>query len=94
MLPSQNELVDASRVGLAEAKANLSAIVSQVEQTGTPCIIMRYSKPAAVIMPMPEEPVHVGRARGSLAAYADPSKLPLESSAFEQAMVAKHADAS
>ena len=94
MQPAQEDLVGAERVGLAEAKANLSAIVSEVERTGTPCVIMRYNRPAVVIMSLSEEPSPASRAKGSLSAYADADMLAMESSAFERAMVAKHANAS
>lgn len=65
------------RIGMADAKANLSAVVAEVEQTGVPYVIMRYGKPAAVIQPMPERRESSRTARGMLrhlAHKADSSK--------------------
>ena len=87
------------RMGVAEAKANFSAIVTDVDRTGTPCVVMRYNKPLVLIVPAHGKDEVVGRgARGSLADFAatsqDPTRLDAEKSAFRKAMVIKHADAS
>lgn len=88
------QALDYDQVGLAEAKASLSAYVTQVEHTGVPIVLMRYNKPAALICPLPRQASHAGRARGVLHAYADTSKRQLEEEAFTRAMEAKHAHAS
>jgi len=86
------DFTSAPRVGLADAKATLSSLVAQVERTGEAQVIMRYGKPAAAIVPLPREKSPAGRARGSLASYADASKTELEKNAFAHAMVMKHAN--
>lgn len=91
-MPAVN-LEEARRIGLAEAKANLSGLVAQVERTGEPCVIMRYGRPAAVIAPLEPTGPRRARARGVLAQYADPGKRALESGAFGRAVAKRHADA-
>lgn len=86
-------LEKAPRYGLAECKARLSELVSTAELQGSGCVIMRYGHPAALLLPLPEEPRPTKRARRLLSSFADTSKRELESGAFERAMVAKHADA-
>ena len=81
----------AMHLGLAEVKASLSSVVSRVEQTGEPVVLMRYSRPAAIIVPVPQERAVAAHARGLLAEYADEEKLEQEGGAFARAMVAKHA---
>ena len=81
----------ASRVGMADAKANLSGLIAEVERTGEPYVIMRYNRPAAVISPVPQERAPSRSARGFLHHLADPSKIPLEEGAMARALVAKHA---
>lgn len=91
-MPAVN-LDEARRIGLAEAKANLSGLVAQVERTGEPCVIMRYGRPAAVIAPLEPTGAQKARARGVLARYADLGKRDLESGAFGRAVAKRHADA-
>ena len=79
--------------GLAECKAKLSELVSDVELAESGCVIMRYGRPTALLLPLPEEPQPTRRARGLLSSFADASAADLESGAFGRAMVAKHADA-
>lgn len=87
------DLKEARSIGLAEAKANLSGLVAQVERTGEPCVIMRYGRPAAVIAPFELTGPRKTRARGALARYADLGKRDLESGAFGRAVAKRHADA-
>lgn len=94
MSPLASMAESAEKVGLAEAKASLSSLVSKVEDTGVSVVIMKYNKPAVLIVPMPHEVTCAGKARGKLHAFADASKRELEASAFERAMVSKHANAS
>ena len=87
------------RMGVAEAKANFSALVTDVNRTGTPCVVMRYNKPLVLIVPARGKDEVVSRgARGSLADFAatsqDPARLDAEKDAFRKAMVSKHANAS
>ncbi len=85
------DLDAAPRIGLAECKANLSSIVMNVEDNNEPLVMMRYGKPAALIVPFPKTPAaRSPKARGILAEIADEKKRELESSAFANAMVAKH----
>ena len=90
MSVAQELLEQAPQVGLAEAKAGLSGLVAQVERTGTPCIIMKYNKPAVMIAPLPQEAPVKPRAKGMLAAYADPSKIELEPLAHKMAVMEKY----
>ncbi len=87
------DLKEARHIGLAEAKANLSGLVAQVERTGEPCVIMRYGRPAAVIAPLEPIGPQKTRARGTLARYADLGKRDLESGAVGRAVAKWHADA-
>lgn len=81
----------APRYGLAECKARLSKLVADAELADSGCIIMRYGRPAALLVPIPEEPRPRSRARGALAAFADEDKRELEDGAFARAMAEKHA---
>lgn len=85
------DMESAPRYGLAECKAHLSELVADAERAETSCIIMRYGKPAALLVPIPASPKPSGRARGSLASFANPSRREREEGAFERAMVEKHA---
>lgn len=88
------DIEQADRYGLADAKAHLSDLVATVERTGEACVIMRYGRPAACIVPLPEgRAAPAKRAKGLLAEYADEDKRAHEKRAFEQAMVVKHGDA-
>lgn len=80
----------ASRVGMADAKANLSGLIAEVERTGEPYIVMRYNRPAAVISPVPQERVSSRTARGFFADYADPELAEQEQGAWERAVVEKY----
>lgn len=91
MAISQEQVDRAERVGMAEAKVDLSGIVARVESTGTPCVIMRYNRPVAMIVPFPGTAPRTNRARGILASYANPDALALEEGAFARAMERKHA---
>lgn len=89
-----SERPGARMVGIAEAKAKLSSMVTAVEQEGDSFVIMRYGRPAALLTPFdqPRETQH--RARGSLRAYRDTNtdvnKEALEEGAFLKAMEDKH----
>lgn len=85
------ELQGPPHLGVAECKANLSGYVANVERTGEPIVIMRYGKPAAMLVPVPRDHRDAGKARGILSDCADPAKTSREKGAFERAMVAKHA---
>lgn len=80
----------AERVGLADAKANLSALVARVEESRDPCVLMRYNRPAALLVPLPDVPPRTTRARGSLAAFASDERRCDEAGAFARAVTAKH----
>lgn len=80
----------AEHLGLAEAKAGLSGIVTKVQRSGTSYVIERYGRPAAMIVPVPHQGGGSNRARGLLAAYADSGRQALEEGAFARAMEAKH----
>lgn len=84
------DLERAERVGLADAKANLSSIVARVERAREACVMMRYGRPAALLVPLPEAAPHTTKARGMLAQYADVSKQGDERDAFARAVIAKH----
>lgn len=59
------DLGSAERVRLAEAKTNLSGMIATVEQTGEPCVIMRYGRPVVVLAPLlAPKPERVGKTRG------------------------------
>ncbi|MDO4437451.1 MAG: hypothetical protein Q4B77_05825 [Coriobacteriaceae bacterium] len=88
------DLEHAERVGLADAKANLSGLVARVEQAREACVMMRYNRPAALLVPLPEEAPRTAKARGMLSKYADPSKLSQEEGAFARAVIANYADPS
>lgn len=92
MTPLTLDVTDVQRVGMADAKANLSGLIAEVERTGEPYIVMRYNRPAAVISPIPQERPAQRTARGFLHHLADPSKIPLEEGAMARALVAKHAN--
>lgn len=78
------------RKGLADCKAHLSDLVANAELNGESYMIMRYNRPAALLIPVPSEPKQA-KARGILSDYADPAKRELESGAWARAMVSKHA---
>lgn len=79
------------RMGLAECKANLSGVIANAEERDESLVVMRYGKPAALIVPFPKaKQARPLRGRGVLAEFADAEKRGLESSAFADAMVAKH----
>lgn len=84
------DLERAPRIGLAEAKAGLSGVVARAEETGVAQVIMRYGRPVAAVVALPQEAGPGGRARGLLAAYADAAKAELEEGAFARAMAVKH----
>lgn len=90
MQDMQERLRHASHLGVAEAKANLSNLVMDVERSGTSYVIERYGRPAAMLVPLPVRPHRSGMARGRLSAYADPSKRGSEKGAFSRAMEADH----
>lgn len=94
MTSMERQLARAERIGLAEAKANLSGLVSRVEASGEPCVIMRYNQPVAMLVSIPKATPHSNRARGTLAAYANAERRSAEHGAFERAMVEKHGNAS
>ena len=94
MVVTAEQAKSAERVGIAEAKASLSELVSRVEGSGEPFVIMRYNKPAAMVVPIPTDENLTSKARGFLAAYADPALADEEQGAFARAMEAKHAHAS
>ena len=81
----------ARHFGLAEAKARLSGIVASVESAGEACVIERYGRPAALVVPHPSAASGSTRARGVLKSYASPEKRKQESDAFVRAMEVKHA---
>lgn len=80
----------AERVGLADAKANLSALVARVEESRDSCVLMRYNRPAALLVPLPDAPPRTTRARGSLAEFASAERRCDEGGAFARAVMAKH----
>lgn len=84
------DLDRAERVGLADAKANLSSLVTRVEQAREACVMMRYGRPAALLVPLPAAIPEITRARGRLSQYADVSKIDEERGAFARAVIAKH----
>lgn len=92
--PLTSELAYAHRMGVADAKAHFSHVVSAAEERGESTVIVRYGKPVALVTPLPQKAPGIARAKGKLAAYADAQKRELEAGAFERAMVNKHADAS
>ena len=49
------DYANSPRIGLAACKANLSGIVSDAERYGTATVVMRYGKPAAVVIPFPKD---------------------------------------
>lgn len=87
------DLDRAERVGLADAKANLSGLVAHVEQAREACVKMRYGRPAALLVPLPVGAPETTKARGRLSRYADASKVDEESDAFARAVIAKHGHA-
>lgn len=94
MTITQEEVARAEKIGVAEAKAKLSDVISRVESGGEPCVIMRYNRPVAMVVPMPMQVPRTTRARGGLAEFANPNLRELEAGAFGRAMVKKHANAS
>ena len=94
MVVTAEQAKSAERVGIAEAKASLSELVSRVEGCGEPFVIMRYNKPAAMVVPIPADENLTPKARGFLAACADPALAAEEQGAFARAMEAKHVHAS
>ena len=91
-MPVLEETHKERRLGVAEAKAHLSDVISSVEQTGEPYVVMRYGRPVAMIVPVPRASRDAGRARGLLADFASDGLRALEEGAFERAMVVKHGD--
>ena len=83
-------LEGARHVGLAEAKAGLSGIVVGAESAGEICVIERYGRPAALVVPYPHAVSGSERARGSLEEFASPEKRIQECGAFAEAMEVKH----
>lgn len=81
------DVENAQRVGMADAKANLSSLIAEVERTGEPYIVMRYNRPAAVISPMPQERSTQRTARGFFSEYADPELMRAEEGAWERAAI-------
>ena len=94
MTPTEEALAHAERIGLADAKADLSSIVSRVELQGTPYVITRYNRPVAMLVSVPRTAPRTTKARGMLAPYADGRRRSLEEGAFLRAMREKHGDAS
>ena len=87
------DYANSPRIGLAACKANLSGIVSDAERYGTATVVMRYGKPAAVVIPFPEDQAaKTAAAKGLLSDFADEGKAGLEASAFMSAMIRKHTD--
>ncbi|MCH3947772.1 MAG: type II toxin-antitoxin system Phd/YefM family antitoxin [Olsenella sp.] len=84
------DLEGARHFGLAEAKAGFSGIVADVESAGEACVIERYGRPAALVVPYPSAASGTTRARGVLKSYASPEKRKQESGAFARAMEVKH----
>lgn len=74
-------------IGVADVKKNLSQIVQSVQNGSDPVIIMRYGKPAAMIVPVPNESRMVPSHGGMLRKYADPAKRELENGAWEREAV-------
>ena len=87
MAPLTLDVESARRVGMADAKANLSGLIAEVERTGEPYIVMRYNRPAAVISPMPQERSTQRTARGFFSEYANPGLVHLEEGAWERAAI-------
>lgn len=77
------------KMGLAEVKACLSDVVSRAEHAGG-TVVMRYGKPAALIVPLPRQIDAKRNARGVLAAYARADGYELEEGAPARAMEEKH----
>lgn len=76
--------------GLAEAKAQLSFLVSQAQNYGIESVITVYNRPVAKITPIDKPQEKEPSSRGILAAYADASKIALEEGAWERAVVKKY----
>lgn len=84
------DLEGARHMGVAEAKATLSGLVSDAEHSGSVYVIERYGRPAAVLAPLPSKRQVTHHARGLLSAYADVGKRDLEKGVFARAMEEKH----
>lgn len=84
------DLEGAEHLGIAEAKARLSALVERAELHGETSVLERYGRPAALIVPLPRPVRGHPRARGLLATYADEEACRQEKGAFARAMVTKH----
>lgn len=72
------------QVKLADAKANLSAIVEEVERTGRVFEITKRGKPAALLTPVGKKDAS-GSAFGSLSQYADADARAREKDAWADA---------
>lgn len=57
-------------------------------------MIANNDKPAVLSTPVHQKTSKTMRAKGQLAAYANPQKRKDEAEAFERAMASKHTDAS
>lgn len=85
------DIDNAPRMSLAECKANLCDVITDVEERDGGLVVTRYGKPAAIIIPFPKAvQARPLRGRGILSDVADAEKRTLESSAFANAMAAKH----
>lgn len=83
-------LEGATRVGVADAKANLSGMLTEVERAGETYVIERYGRPVALLSPLPSRRPAAHRAQGALSEYADAALRDREKAAFAHAMEAKH----
>ncbi len=81
-------------IPLSDAKAHLSSIVHTVRDTGGCYTITLHNKPVAMVVPIPLEPPKTSATRGMLSSYANADMRALESAAFQDAIEAKHANAS
>ena len=62
--PLASELAYAHRMGVADAKAHFSHVVSAAEERGESTVIVRYGKPVALVTPLPQKAPGIAQAKG------------------------------
>lgn len=71
-LKHSSPFVTASTISVAEAKANFSSVLSNVERGRTPVTILRRGQPIAQIIPLNTEPASLyGSMRGTVRELGD-----------------------
>lgn len=81
-------------IAIADAKANLSAVVKTVQDKGATYILTVRGVPSAMITPIPQQPPKTLKAKGVLSGLRPKAGREEERESYREALEARYANVS